>query len=168
MKAHQMPATTEEQSARRAADRIAELVAGDGAALDAGAEIEILDAAGESLMRVPLARHCRFEFDSDGRPGIWMRPIWGGHELPGHRGRYTFALNMCRRRWLLASLTEIDAANNVLLRSPYGETAIIRPAAADTFAELERWDTFTLVDLPVEYELELDALVADSGWGPYA
>ena len=136
-----------------------------GEGLQAGAELEVLDADGAVALVAPLARHYRIEGDT-----LWVRPVVGGYQMPGGEPGlppYAFSLNQARARALSLAGVRVEA-EEVVLPQPSGQVARIRRAGPAAQAELERWDTFVYTMLSADEEAELDRVWGDSWWGRWA
>jgi len=134
------------------------LVSGGPAGLEGGAELEVFDEAGQSVLLAPLARHARLDEDRI----IWVRPIVSGFspQVQGEPG-YVFDLHEARRRALDALAIRTDGSELVLeLRSK--ERARVRAATGRTKSDLDLWDRFYYSVLDAHDQIELDALEADS------
>ena len=133
--------------------------------LQAGAELEVAEADGTVVFLVPLARHHRLEGDT-----LWVRPVVGGYEPSGDEPGlppYAFSLNQARARALPLDDVHLEG-DEIVLPTRADQVARIRPAGPETFAELERWDTFVLTVLDAEEEAALDLVEGDSWWGRWA
>jgi hypothetical protein len=163
---HQQPASRWTTDLDR---HLRQLLTGGHLGLDAGAELEVRDPAGQVVFLAPLARHHRV--DETGT--LWVRPVVGGptpdRDTPARLPDTvdpdtvdpdTFDPDVARRRGLAA--TKVRRVNDELivdLRS--GEQARIRPARPALLAELQRWDTWVTVALTAEQEADLDTLAHD-------
>lgn len=140
--------------------RLARLLAGGEAGLYAGAELEVCHPDGSRAFRAALARHHRV----DPPDLVWVRPVVGGYQPdaaePGEPG-YAFELDVARRRGLHVTAAW-DHGDELGMDLATGQTAVIRPAAADTLAELRRWDTWYYTSLDAATQRELDALAHDA------
>ena len=141
------------------------LLAGAGRDLEGGAELEVSDPGGEVVFAAALARHCRL--DDEGI--LWVRPVVGGYRPAPAEGMppYVFSLNAARPRGLLAVGVGREG-EDLVLELDSGQRASIRPARAETLAELQRWDDFYYLALSAEEEADLDALWGDSYVGIWA
>lgn len=141
------------------------LLAGAGAGLDGGAELEVSDGSGEIVFLAPLARHWRV--DENGT--LWVRTVVGGYRPEPGQGMppYAFSLNAARPRGLDKVSVRREGLE-LVLELDSGEVARIRPAGPETLPELQRWDTFYLLVLTAQEEAELDALWGDSYLGDWA
>jgi hypothetical protein len=139
--------------------QLARLLSGGEEGLQAGAELEVCHPDGGVALRAPLARHHRVE----GPNLMWIRPVAGGHapehDEPGQPA-YAFDLAAARRRALEFTSARVEG-DAIHLELGAGQAAVIRPAAADTLAELQRWDTYYYTALDAETQAELDALAHD-------
>lgn len=135
------------------------LLAGGADGLDGGAELDVRHTDGTPAFRAALARHHRL----DPPDVVWVRPVVGGyepdHDEPG-QPTYAFDVDIARRRALHVRAARVDGAE-LHLDLATGQTAVIRPAAADTLADLTRWDTWYLTALDAATQRELDALTHD-------
>lgn len=140
------------------------LLAGGDAGLDGGAELEVSHPDGSAAFRAALARHHRVEPPNL----VWIRPVIGGdglgddeleHDESG-RAAHAFDVDVARRRALQVR-TALADGQELHLELATGQTAVIRPAAADTLAELSRWDTWYYTALGAAGQRELDALDHD-------
>ena len=141
------------------------LLAGSGAELEGGAELEVSDRNGEVVFLAPLARH--FRIDEGGT--LWVRPVVGGYRPEPGQGmpRYAFSLNAARPRGLDTVSVRREGLE-LVLELDSGEVARIRPAGPETLPELQRWDSFYLLVLTAQEEADLDALWGDSYLGHWA
>jgi hypothetical protein len=141
------------------------LLAGSGAELGGGAELEVSDRNGEVVFLAPLARH--FRIDEGGT--LWVRPVVGGYRPEPGQGMppYAFSLNAARPRGL-DPVSVRQEGLELVLELDSGEVARIRPAGRETLPELQRWDSFYLLVLTAEEEADLDALWGDSYLGDWA
>ena len=141
------------------------LLAGAGAELEGGAELEVSDRSGEVVFLAPLARH--FRVDETGT--LWVRPVVGGYRPEPGQGMppYAFSLNAARRRGLDPVSVRREGLE-LVLELYSGEVARIRPAVPETLPELQRWDSFYLLVLTADEEADLDALWGDSYLGDWA
>jgi hypothetical protein len=141
------------------------LLAGAGAELEGGAELEVSDRGGEVVFLTPLARHWRV--DENGT--LWLRPVVGGYRLELGQGMppYAFSLDAARPRGLDPVGVRREGLE-LVLELDSGEVARIRPAGPETLPELQRWDSFYLLVLTAEEEADLDALWGDSYLGDWA
>lgn len=141
------------------------LLTGGARGLEAGAELELIDPAGTTVERLPLARHYRLDGDQ-----LWIRPIAGGYQPPRHEPGlpdYAFSLDQARPRSITTDLIQITY-QELLIGLADGYQARIHTAPADTLAELQRWDTFFYVWLSAEEEAELDRLDGTNWYGRWA
>jgi antitoxin (DNA-binding transcriptional repressor) of toxin-antitoxin stability system len=141
--------------------RLARWLAG-GKELESGAELEVRDSDGTVAFLAPLARHYRVD---DGV--LWVRPVVGGYEPPEGGLAYAFSLNQARARALPLDDVRLEG-EEIVVATRASQVAHIRPASPETFAELERWDTFVLTVLDAEEEAALDQVEGDSWWGRWA
>ena len=141
------------------------LLAGTGAELDSGAELEVSDRGGEVVFLAPLARHWRV--DENGT--LWLRPVVGGYRPDPGQGMppYAFSLNAARPRGLDPVSVRREGLE-LILELDSGEVARVRPAGPQTLPELQRWDSFYLLVLTGPEEADLDALWGDSYLGDWA
>jgi hypothetical protein len=140
-----------------AAEILKEMGSGGSAGLDGGAELEVFDAAGQSVLLAPLARHVTLDDDRI----IWIRPILGAYRLGGKDApRYIFDLNVTRRRAMDAlKIWREGEEIGFLLRS--GELARVRPVSGGTRPDLERWDCFFYNVLDADEQLTIESLRHD-------
>jgi hypothetical protein len=132
--------------------------------LDAGAELVVADPDGTEVFRAPLARMWRL--DTEDPQTVWIRPVFGGYQdYP--TGPWRFALAGVRRRSLAFHTVTVDG-DDVTFELVNDQWARIRPVRPDLRAQLERWDTFVLAQLPAEIEADLEALAEDSWHGEWA
>lgn len=140
------------------------LLVGGDAGLNGGAELEVSHADGSAAFRAALARHHRVEPPDL----VWIRPVVGGyglgddeleHKNPGGAAR-AFDVDVARRRALHLRTARAEG-HELHLELATGQTAVIRPAAPDTLAELSRWDTWYYTALDAADQRELDGLDHD-------
>ena len=139
--------------------QLAWLLSGGHAGLDGGAELEVRHDDGSPAFRAALARHHRTEPPDL----VWIRPVVGGHapdRAEAGQPLYAFDLDLARRRGLHVTGVRSDGAE-LRLDLATGQTAVVRPAAPDTLAELQRWDTWYYTACDSATQRELDALDHD-------
>lgn len=140
------------------------LLAGGDAGLDGGAELDVSHPDGSPAFRAALARHHRVEPPDL----VWIRPVIGGYGLIDYelehdesgRAAYAFDVEVARRRALQVRTARAHG-QELHLDLATGQSAVIRPAATDTLAELSRWDTWYYTALDAAAQRDLDALNHD-------
>lgn len=145
-------------TAAEAVEILREMVSGGRAGLEGGAEFEVLDETGRSVLLAALARQVRLAEEGI----IWIRPIVGGYrpdanDAPAH----AFDLNTSRRR-ALDALEFRCKGDEIVLWLQSGERAHIRPIGRRTKPDLEQWDRFFYNAIDADEQLEMDSLSGDA------